>query len=165
MSNRISKTIVLTLFVFLFAACTHKQGSMDSTGSPTITEAETCVMSDDSLITVYWWDTGEGGSAPDIEATCQFKTESGQIKEDSRPLLNIVHPDEDYAHHEVTKIVSLDTEYGGKVYFFYLRAKVGSNEYAHDVVSLKVENDSLVPANVMHTKSTNFSHISLDLSK
>ena len=122
-------------------------------------------MSDDSLITVYWWDTGDGGTTPHIEAVCRYKTESGQEKEITTPLLSLVHPDDDYGHHEVEKILSLDTEYGGRVYFFYLRAKVGSDEYAHDMVSMSIENDSLIPINVMSTEVGSFSHISLDLCR
>ena len=122
-------------------------------------------MSDDSLITVYWWDTGDGGTKPHIEALCRYKTESGQEKEITTPLLSLVHPDDDYGHHEVEKILSLDTEYGGRVYFFYLRAKVGSDEYAHDMVSMTIENDSLIPINVMSTEVESFSHISLDLCR
>ena len=122
-------------------------------------------MSDDSLITVYWWDTGDGGTKPHIEALCRYKTESGQEKEITTPLLSLVHPDDDYGHHEVKKILSLDTEYGGRVYFFYLRAKVGSDEYAHDMVSMTIENDSLIPINVMSTEVGSFSHISLDLCR
>ena len=129
-----------------------------------IDSAKTCVMSYDSLITVYWWDTGEGGTAPDIESVCRFKTDSGDVKEESRPLLSIVHPDDDNSHHEVSKIVSLDTEYGQRVYFFYLRAKVGSNEYAHDIITMKIEGDSLVPINMMKIGDVTMSHISLDTS-
>ena len=80
-------------------------------------------------------------------------------------MLSLVHPDDDYGHHEVEKILSLDTEYGGRVYFFYLRAKVGSDEYAHDMVSMTIENDSLIPINVMSTEVESFSHISLDLCR
>ena len=130
-----------------------------------IDSTKTCVMSDDSLITVYWWDTGDGGTKPHIEALCRYKTESGQEKEITTPLLSLVHPDDDYGHHEVEKILSLDTEYGGRVYFFYLRAKVGSDEYAHDMVSMTIENDSLIPINVMSTEVGSFSHISLDLCR
>ena len=122
-------------------------------------------MSDDSLITFVWWDTGDGGTASQIEAVCRYKTESGQEKEITTPLLSLVHPDDDYGHHEVEKILSLDTEYGGRVYFFYLRAKVGSDEYAHDMVSMTIENDSLIPINVMSTEVGSFSHISLDLCR
>ena len=122
-------------------------------------------MSDDSLITFVWWDTGDGGTASQIEAVCRYKTESGQEKEITTPLLSLVHPDDDYGHHEVEKILSLDTEYGGRVYFFYLRAKVGSDEYAHDMVSMTIENDSLIPINVMSTEVESFSHISLDLCR
>ena len=122
-------------------------------------------MSDDSLITFVWWDNGDGGTASQIEAVCRYKTESGQEKEITTPLLSLVHPDDDYGHHEVEKILSLDTEYGGRVYFFYLRAKVGSDEYAHDMVSMTIENDSLIPINVMSTEVESFSHISLDLCR
>lgn len=148
----------------LFCACTQRQSGEFLNPSTDIDSSKTCVMSDDSLIIVYWWDTGEGGTAPDIESVCQFKAESGDIKEESRPLLSIVHPDEDYSHHEVSKIVSLDTEYGGRVYFFYLRAKVGSNEYAHDIITMAIEGDSLVPINMIKAGDETMSHISLDSS-
>ena len=133
--------------------------------STDIGSTKTCIMSDDSLITVYWWDTGEGGTAPQVEAVCRFKTEVGEEKEINTPLLSLNHPADDFGHHEVEKIVSLNTEYGKRVYFFYLRAKVGSNEYAHDMVSMTIENDSLKPINVMNAENANFSHISLDLSR
>lgn len=149
----------------MLCACSQKQGGEVVETSTGIDSTKTCVISDDSLITVYWWDTGEGGTAPQIEAVCRFKTEAGEEKEITTPLLSLVHPDDDYGHHEVEKILSLDTEYGGRVYFFYLRAKVGSDEYAHDMVSMTIENDSLIPINVMSTEVESFSHISLDLCR
>ena len=149
----------------MLCACSQKQGGEVVETSTGIDSTKTCVLSDDSLITVYWWDTGEGGTAPQIEAVCRFKTEAGEEKEITTPLLSLVHPDDDYGHHEVEKILSLDTEYGGRVYFFYLRAKVGSDEYAHDMVSMTIENDSLIPINVMSTEVESFSHISLDLCR
>ena len=158
------KVFLSLLLTILLCACSHKQGGKTFETSTDIDSTKTCIMSDDSLITVYCWDTGEGGTAPDIESVCRFKTESGDIKEEARPLLSIVHPDEDYSHHEVSKIVSLDTEYGQRVYFFYLRAKVGSNEYAHDIITMKIEGDSLVPINMMKVGDETMSHISLDTS-
>ena len=159
------KVIVSIILTTLLCACSQKQGGETIETQSDIDSTKTCVMSDDSLITVYWWDTGEGGTAPQIEAVCRFKTEAGEEKEITTPSLSLIHPDDDYAHHEVEKIVSLDTEYGKKVYFFYLRAKVGSNEYAHDLVSMIIENDSLKPINVMNAGNANFSHINLDLSR
>lgn len=159
------KVIVSIILTTLLCACSQKQGGEVVETSTGIDSTKTCVISDDSLITVYWWDTGEGGTAPQIEAVCRFKTEAGEEKEITTPLLSLVHPDDDYGHHEVEKILSLDTEYGGRVYFFYLRAKVGSNEYAHDMVSMTIENDSLIPINVMSTEVESFSHISLDLCR
>lgn len=149
----------------LFCACTQRQSGETFVTTTDIDSTKTCVISDDSLITVFWWDTGEGGTAPQVEAVCRFKTEAGEEKEITTPLLSLIHPDDDYVHHEVEKIVSIDTEYGNRVYFFYLRAKVGSNEYAHDMVSMTIENDSLMPINVISTENGNFSHISLDLCK
>ena len=157
--------ITLGILATLLCACSQKQGGKINELQTDIDSTRACVMSDDSLVTVYWWDTGEGGIAPQIEVVCRFKTESGEEKEITTPLLSLIHPDDDYAHHEVEKIVSLDTEYGKKVYFFYLRAKVGSNEYAHDLVSMIIENDSLKPINVMNAGNANFSHINLDLSR
>lgn len=159
------KVIVSIILTTLLCACSQKQGGEVVETSTGIDSTKTCVISDDSLITVYWWDTGEGGTAPQIEAVCRFKTEAGEEKEITTPLLSLVHPDDDYGHHEVEKILSLDTEYGGRVYFFYLRAKVGSGEYAHDMVSMTIENDSLIPINVMSTEVGSFSHISLDLCR
>ena len=159
------KVIVSIILTTLLCACSQKQGGEVVENSTGIDSTKTCVMSDDSLITVYWWDTGDGGTTPHIEAVCRYKTEAGEEKEITAPLLSLIHPDDDYGHHEVEKIVSLDTEYGNRVYFFYLRAKVGSNEYAHDMVSMTIENDSLKPINVMNAENANFSHISLDLSR
>ena len=159
------KVIVSIILTTLLGACSQKQGGEVVETSTGIDSTKTCVISDDSLITVYWWDTGDGGTTPHIEAVCRYKTESGQEKEITTPLLSLVHPDDDYGHHEVEKILSLDTEYGGRVYFFYLRAKVGSDEYAHDMVSMTIENDSLIPINVMSTEVGSFSHISLDLCR
>ena len=159
------KVIVSIILTTLLCACSQKQGGEVVETSTGIDSTKTCVISDDSLITVYWWDTGDGGTTPHIEAVCRYKTESGQEKEITTPLLSLVHPDDDYGHHEVEKILSLDTEYGGRVYFFYLRAKVGSDEYAHDMVSMTIENDSLIPINVMSTEVGSFSHISLDLCR
>lgn len=158
------KIILSLLLTTLLCACSQKQSGETFETSTDIDSTKTCVMSDDSLITVYWWDTGEGGTAPDIESVCRFKTEFGDIKEEYRPLLSIVHPDEDYSHHEVSKIVSLDTEYGGRVYFFYMRAKVGSNGYAHDIITMTIEGDSLVPINMMKIGEETMSHIGLDTS-
>lgn len=159
------KVIVSLILTTLLCACSQKHGGEVVETSTDKDSAKTCVMSDDSLITVYWWDTGEGGTAPQIESVCRYKTVNGLEKEIKTPLLSIVHPGDDYGHHEVEKIISLDTEYGQRVYFFYLRAKVGSNEYAHDIVSMTIENDSLMPINVISTENGNFSHISLDLSR
>ena len=158
------KVFLSLLLTILLCACSHKQSGENFETSTDIDSTKTCIMSDDSLITVYWWDTGEGGTAPDIESVCRFKTDSGDVKEVSRPLLSIVHPEEDYSHHEVSKIVSLDTEYGGRVYFFYLRAKFGSNEYAHDIITMTIEGDSLVPINMRKVGDETMSHISIETS-
>ena len=99
----------------------------------------------DSLMTAIWHDTGEGGTAPDIDCVVKFKSEDGKLHEEHRPLLQLAHSNDDYSHHEVQKIVSLDDEYGNRSYVFFLSAKVGSNEYAHDIVAFEVAGDSLRP--------------------
>ena len=98
------KVFLSLLLTILLCACSHKQSGENFETSTDIDSTKTCIMSDDSLITVYWWDTGEGGTAPDIESVCRFKTDSGDVKEVSRPLLSIVHPEEDYSHHEVQRL-------------------------------------------------------------
>ena len=69
------KVIVSIILTNLLCACSQKQGGEVVETSTGIDSTKTCVLSDDSLITVYWWDTGEGGTAPQIEAVCRFKTE------------------------------------------------------------------------------------------
>lgn len=120
------------------------------------------VFSDDSLVVAYWWDTGNGGTAPDIETLCRFKTENGVTAEERRPLLRIVYPHYDYGHREVERIVSIGTEYGRRIYFFYLRAKTGSNEYEHDLVAFRIDGDSLVPASVLCADDKPVSHVRLN---
>lgn len=89
------KIILSLILTILLNACSQKQGDERKESSTDIDSTKTCIISDDSLITVYWWDTGEGGTAPNIESVCRFKTDSGDVKEESRPLLSIVHSDED----------------------------------------------------------------------
>ena len=101
------------------------------------------VVSDDSLVTAIWYDTGEGGTAPDIDCVVKFKSADGKLHEEHRPLLRLAHPGDDYSHHEVQKIVSLDDEYGRRSYVFFLLAKVDSNVYAHDIVAFEITGDSL----------------------
>lgn len=103
------------------------------------------IVSDDSLVTAIWHDTGEGGTAPYIDCVVKFKSLNGKLCEEHRPLLRLAHPNDDYNHHEVQKIVSLDDEYGNRSYVFFLSAKVGSNEYAHDIVAFEIAGDSLRP--------------------
>ena len=96
-------------------------------------------------MTAIWHDTGEGGTAPDIDCVVKFKSADGKQHKEHRPLLRLAHPNDDYRHHEVQKIVSLDDEYGNRSYVFFLSAKVGSNEYAHDIVAFEIAGDSLRP--------------------
>lgn len=116
-----------------------------SCGKSDSTETYHTVVSDDSLVTAIWYDTGEGGTAPDIDCVVKFKSEDGKQHEEHRPLLRLANPSDDYSHHEVQKIVSLDDEYGNRSYVFFLSAKVGSNEFAHDIVAFDIVGDSLRP--------------------
>ena len=137
---------VILMTLLAFSSCQHKsQGisldkSIDKSDS---LETYHTVVSDDSLVTATWYDTGEGGTAPDIDCVVKFKSSDGKLHEEHRPLLQLAHPKDDYSHHEVQKIVSLDDEYGQRSYVFFLSAKVGSNEYAHDIVAFEISGDSL----------------------
>lgn len=146
----------------LLCACTFRQGGGAVDPQAGNDSEKVWVMSDDSLVSVCWWDTGQGGTAPDIEAVCRFTTEKGELKEETKPLLSIVHPQYDWSHHEVLRIADFDTEYGIRVYFFFMRAKEGSNEFSHDIIALTVEGDSLRPVNIMKVEDKRLSHISLD---
>lgn len=128
---------------FILGACSSK----DDTEASRAKEGRdtTAVYADDSLVWASWWDTGEGGTAPAIDAVVRFKTSKGTVREEHRPLLKIVHPDDDYSHHEVDRITCIDTDLGEHVYFFFLSAKEGSNEFSHDIVAFTIEGDSLSP--------------------
>ena len=144
------KTVVAVIaaFFMLLASCQHKSQntSLDkSTDKSDSTETYHTIVSDDSLVTAIWHDTGEGGTAPDIDCVVKFKSADGKQHKEHRPLLRLAHPNDDYSHHEVQKIVSLDDEYGNRSYVFFLSAKVGSNEYAHDIVAFEIACDSLRP--------------------
>ena len=144
------KTVVAVIaaFFMLLASCQYKSQntSLDkSTDKSDSTETYHTIVSDDSLVTAIWHDTGEGGTAPDIDCVVKFKSADGKLHKEHRPLLRLAHPDDDYSHHEVQKIVSLDDEYGNRSYVFFLSAKVGSNEYAHDIVAFEIVGDSLRP--------------------
>ena len=144
------KTVVAVIvaFLMLLASCQYKSQntSLDkSTDKSDSTETYHTIVSDDSLVTAIWHDTGEGGTAPDIDCVVKFKSADGKLHKEHRPLLRLAHPGDDYSHHEVQKIVSLDDEYGNRSYVFFLSAKVGSNEYAHDIVAFEIAGDSLRP--------------------
>lgn len=137
---------VITFFIMLLASCQNKlqNTSLDkSTNKSDSIETYHTIISDDCLVTAIWYDTGEGGTAPDIDCVVKFKSEDGKLHEEHRPLLQLAHPKDDYSHHEVRKIVSIDDEYGSRSYIFFLSAKVGSNEYAHDIVAFEISGDSL----------------------
>lgn len=139
---------IALLALFTYSSCLDKSSdtSLDkSYGKSDSIETYHTIVSDDSLVTAVWYNTGEGGTAPDIDCVVKFKSADGKLHEEHRPLLQLAHPDDDYSHHEVQKIVSLDNEYGRRSYVFFLSAKVGSNEYAHDIVAFEIAGDSLRP--------------------
>ena len=139
---------IALLALYTYSSCLDKSSETSlnkSSGKSDSAETYHIVVSDDSLVTAIWHDTGEGGTAPDIDCVVKFKSADGKLHEEHRPLLRLAHPNDDYSHHEVQKIVSLDDEYGNRSYVFFLSAKVGSNEYAHDIVAFEIAGDSLRP--------------------
>lgn len=136
---KLSAMALLSVAVFL-SSCQHKY-HVDEEDTD-----RTCVISDDSIITAYWWDTHEGGTAPQIEAVVKFKAESGEVKSERRPLMQLV--DTDYCSHaEIEKIIHLEDEYGQKVYFFFLFNKESSTLFTHHIVAFTIDGDSLKPNN------------------
>lgn len=137
---------LLTLFTCFSCLNKSNDTSIDKSSSESDSiETYHTIVSDDSLVTAIWHDTGEGGTAPDIDCVVKFKSADGNLHEEHRPLLRLAHPNDDYSHHEVQKIVSLDDEYGNRSYVFFLSAKVESNEYARDIVVFEIAGDSLRP--------------------
>ena len=137
---------IALLALFTCSSCRNKSqnASLDkSIDKSDSIETYHTIVSDDSLVTAIWYDTGKGGTAPDIDCVIKFESEDGEQHEEHRPLLRLAHPKDDYSHHEVRKIVSIDDEYGSRSYIFFLSAKVGSNEYAHDIVAFEISGDSL----------------------
>ena len=101
---------IALLALSICSSCLNKSSdtSLDkSYGKSDSTEIYHTIVSDDSLVTAIWHDTGEGGTAPDIDCVVKFKSEDGKLHEEHRPLLQLAHPNDDYSHHEVQKIVSL----------------------------------------------------------
>ena len=139
---------IALLALSICSSCLNKSSDTSrdkSYGKSDSTETYHTIVSDDSLVTAVWHNTGEGGTAPDIDCVVKFKSADGKLHEEHSPLLRLAHPNDDYSHHEVQKIVSLDDEYGNRSYVFFLSAKVGSNEYAHDIVAFEIAGDSLRP--------------------
>ena len=137
---------IALLALSICSSCLDKSSDTSlnkSSGKSDSIETYHSIISDDSLVTAIWHDTGEGGTAPDIDCVVKFKSADGKLHEEHRPLLRLAHPNDDYSHHEVQKIVSLDDEYGNRSYVFFLSAKVGSNEYARDIVAFEISGDSL----------------------
>ena len=139
---------IALLALSICSSCLDKSSDTSlnkSSGKSDSIETYHTIVSDDSLVTAIWHATGEGGTAPDLDCVVKFKSADGKQHKEHRPLLRLAHPDDDYSHHEVQKIVSLDDEYGKRSYVFFLSAKVGSNEYARDIVAFEIAGDSLRP--------------------
>ena len=139
---------IALLALSICSSCLDKSSDTSlnkSSGKSDSIETYHSIISDDSLVTAISHDTGEGVTAPAIDCVVKFKSADGKLHEEHRPLLRLAHPNDDYSHHEVQKIVSLDDEYGNRSYVFFLSAKVGSNEYAHDIVAFEIAGDSLRP--------------------
>ena len=140
--------IAFVAFLLLLVSCQNKatKKSLDKNDTR-LDSIETChtVVSDDSLVTATWYDTGEGGTAPDIDCVVKFKATDGKQHEEHRPLLKLANPNDDYSHREVRKIVSIDDENGNHSYVFFLYGKVDSNVYSHDIVAFEIAGDSLHP--------------------
>lgn len=139
MEIKLSVMLLLAIAV-LFSSC-QRSSRVDEEKTDRV-----CVISDDSIITAYWWDTHEGGTAPQIDAVVYFKTESGEVKSEHRPLMQLV--DTDYSSHaEIEKIIHLEDEYGQKVYFFFLFNKESSTLFTHHIVAFTIDGDRLKPNN------------------
>lgn len=61
---------IAMLALFIYSSCLNKSDdtSLDkSYGKSDSIETYHTIVSDDSLVTAIWYDTGEGGTAPDID--------------------------------------------------------------------------------------------------
>ncbi len=141
-----TKFAVIAAFLMCLVSCQNKASkeSHDKNATKSDSIETYTVVSDDSLVTATWYDTGEGGTAPDIDCVVKFKSTDGKQHEEHRPLLRLAHPGDDYSHHEVQKIVSIDDN-GRRSYVFFLYAKEDSNVYSHDIVAFEIAGDSLRP--------------------
>ena len=139
--------IAIAAFLMLLVSCQNKatKESLDRNDTKSDSIETYTVVSDDSLVSAMWYDTGEGGTAPDIDCVVKFKTADGKQHEEHRPLLKIANPNDDYSHREIRKIVSIDDENGNRSYVFFLYGKVDSNVYSHDIVAFEIAGDSLRP--------------------
>ena len=123
------KTVVAVIvaFLMLLASCQHKSQntSLDkSTDKSDSIETYHSIVSDDSLVTAIWHDTGEGGTAPDIDCVVNFESEDGEQHEEHRPLLRLAQPDDDNSHHEVQKIDRIDDACRHRSFVYCMTANV-----------------------------------------
>ena len=83
---------IALLALSICSSCLNKSSdtSLDkSYGKSYSTETYHTIVSDDSLVTAIWYDTGKGGTAPDIDCVVKFKSEDGKLHEEHRPCCNL----------------------------------------------------------------------------
>lgn len=161
----IFKSIALTVIAVILQSCVKSAGQKNAlldNDDRCLTDEIHIVSSDDSLVNVTWRYTTDGGTAPDIDMELKYQTCDGVIVKESRVLLKMIHPDEDYSQREVQRIVSMQTEFDPKTYFFFLRGKTDSNVYEYDLVAFRIDGDSLCPANVFLVGNMPTAHIKLN---
>ena len=76
---------IAMLALYIYSSCLNKSDdtSLDkSYGKSDSTETYHTIVSDDSLVTAIWYDTGEGGTAPDIDCVVKFESEDGEQHEE-----------------------------------------------------------------------------------
>lgn len=142
-------TIIFALLLFV-CSCTQKQTEQDETPSQDTVMVQNEVgewkvasvnttISDDSILTIRYWDTSLGGTSPDIAHEISFK--------DSKGITHKMPEDWDGmpAFTEIEDITSVEALYHeGYIYLVRTLTKNSSASMERHLHALSVENDSLV---------------------
>lgn len=111
------KNIIIISTLIAMLSCSGNQSSApkQSEGTDTIavsgnTEKGCDVVvaeSDDKKVRIISWDTGNGGTSPDIQSVCVYHTHDNEVLSTTQSLMSLAMNDETYGHSIVRKIYSV----------------------------------------------------------
>lgn len=120
------KNIIIISTLIAMLSCSGNQSSApkQSEGTDTIavsgnTEKGCDVVvaeSDDKKVRIISWDTGNGGTSPDIQSVCVYHTHDNEVLSTTQSFMSLAMKDETYGHSVVRKIYSVQTDKDDLIY-------------------------------------------------